>query len=98
VRYGRIEPGHRRTAALDSADKSVQPPEAVQLISIAHLRSIERTPEHRNGFVVRAHGHWKRATVFAAKGERESRRIGESSRSAVYDFGDQSQRLKRSRT
>src|SRR5437868_11300388 len=80
---GGVDVGVWIAALLDGAEERIEPLHALQLLGVAHLRSIKRSAQHADRFVVHLQRHWKRMPVLAAVREREARRILESRRGAV---------------
>ena len=65
----RIEICFRLESSLDSPDESVEPPETIELVSVAQLRNVERSSEEVERFVVGLQWDRKRMAVLASERE-----------------------------
>src|SRR5438045_87335 len=70
----------------------------MQLLSVAELRCVERSPEKRDRFVVHLQRYRERMSVFPAVRKREARRILEPRRGTMDDLCHQRERLQRARS
>ena len=68
---GRAKVGRWGIEFFHSAHKTVQSPEAVDLIRPTEFRIIQGTPQHPEGFVIGVEGNWERMAVFASMRERK---------------------------
>ena len=82
---------------LDRANEGIEARHAVELVGATQLRRFERPPEHGNGLVVDTQRHGERMSILAAVREGESGRIVEARGCAMHDFGNERERLQRSR-
>src|SRR6476620_3517907 len=82
----------------DCLHEAIQATKAVEFLFVIDLRRVERGAQNVERLVVSLQGHRKRVPILTAVRERETRRIREATRCAVYHFRAQSKRLKRSRS
>ena len=81
-----------------AADERVEPARAIELVCTARaLAASSARRSTRDRLVVDLQRHREWVAVLAAVREGEARRVVESCRRAVHDFGDQRQRLQRAR-
>src|SRR6185312_14913974 len=93
-----VEVRDRRVRLFDFANETIEPLETFQFFRMPQLGGIQCPAQKRQRLVVCFQRYGKRMPVLAAQCKRKTCRIAETAWSAVYDFRNQRQCLKRSRT
>ncbi len=87
----------RRQPLLDQSRERIKSCKRIQLLGVAELCRVERSPENGERFVVHLQRHRERMSILPVVRECEACGIGEPGRSTVDDLCHQRERLQRAR-
>jgi hypothetical protein len=87
----------RRQPLLDQPRERIKPRKSMQLLGVAELCRVQRSPEKGKRFVVYLQRHRERMSILPAVRKCEACGIGEPGRSTVDDLCHQLDRLHRAR-